>query len=84
MRLTEPSTKSGRIRSARKEKAMHTKPKFVYDEAGNKTDVLMPYSDYEALLEALEDANDFRVITERRAENNPTVSLEEMKKRLGL
>ena len=61
-----------------------SKPKFIYDEAGNKTDVLMPYSDYKALLEALEEAHDFRVITERRAQNNPKVSLEEMKQRLGM
>jgi hypothetical protein len=38
---------------------MHTKPKFVYDEAGNKTDVLMSIEDYESLLEDLEDIKRF-------------------------
>jgi hypothetical protein len=38
---------------------MTTKPKFVYDEAGNKTDVLMSIEDYETLLEDLEDIKRF-------------------------
>lgn len=36
-----------------------TKPKFVYDESGNKTEVLLSIDAYEALLEDLEDIKRF-------------------------
>ncbi len=53
----------------------HTK--FVVDEAGNKTAVILPVEEYEELLE---DIHDLAVIAERKDE--PTISLEDLKKRL--
>jgi PHD/YefM family antitoxin component YafN of YafNO toxin-antitoxin module len=61
-----------------------TKPKYVLDDMGNKVEVILPVADYEALLEELEDAHDYRIVTERRAENSQPVSLEDMKRKLGL
>ena len=62
-----------------------TKPKFVYDENGNKTDVILTLVEYEAMLEALEDAEDVILYDEAKREDDGTrISLEEMKKRLGL
>ena len=50
---------------------------FIVDEAGKKTAVILPVEDYEELLE---DIHDLAVIAERKDE--PTISLEELKKRL--
>jgi len=51
--------------------------RFIVDEAGKKTAVILPVEDYEELLE---DIHDLAVIAERKDE--PTISLEELKKRL--
>jgi len=50
---------------------------FIVDETGKKTAVILPVEDYEELLE---DIHDLAVIAERKDE--PTISLEELKKRL--
>ncbi|MEW5768284.1 MAG: hypothetical protein AB1797_11820 [bacterium] len=50
---------------------------FIVDEAGAKRAVILPLEDYEELLE---DIYDLAVIAERKDE--PTISLEELKKRL--
>jgi hypothetical protein len=50
---------------------------FIIDELGNKTAIILPLEDYEELLE---DIHDLTVIAERK--NEPTISLEELKKRL--
>ena len=51
--------------------------RFIVDESGNKTAVILPLEDYEELLE---DIHDLTVIAERK--NEPTISLEELKKGL--
>ncbi|MDP2167279.1 MAG: hypothetical protein Q8J64_02975 [Thermodesulfovibrionales bacterium] len=51
--------------------------KYIVDEAGQKTAVILPIDEYEELIE---DLHDLAVIAERRDE--PAVSLEEVKKRL--
>ena len=53
------------------------KERFILDSAGMKTDVILPLSDYEKLLE---DIHDLAVIAERR--NEEPVSMDEMKKKL--
>ncbi len=58
---------------------MNTNAQFVTDETGKRTAVLLPISDYENLLEDLED---LAAIAERRKE--PTIPhekfIEEMKR----
>ena len=44
-------------------------PRFIVDETGNRESVLLPYSEFESLLEDLED---LAIIAERRDE--PTIS----------
>jgi len=51
--------------------------KFVVDESGKKTAVILPLEEYEELLE---DIHDLAVIAERKDE--PTISFEDLKKRL--
>lgn len=50
---------------------------FIIDESGKKTAIILTVEDYEGLLE---DIHDLAVIAERK--NEPTVSFEELKKRL--
>jgi len=51
--------------------------KYVVDEKGQRTAVILPLKDYEELLE---DLHDLAVIAERREEE--TRSLDELKERL--
>jgi PHD/YefM family antitoxin component YafN of YafNO toxin-antitoxin module len=50
---------------------------YVIDEKGQKTAVIIPFEDYEQLLE---DIHDLAIIAERRDE--PTIAFEELKKKL--
>jgi hypothetical protein len=51
--------------------------RFVVDEQGNRESVIIPFEQYEQLLE---DLHDLAVVAERRAEE--TVALEDVKERL--
>jgi len=51
---------------------------YIVDSKGKRTAVILPIDQYEQLLE---DLHDLAIVAERRAEK--TVSLEEMKRRLG-
>ncbi len=50
--------------------------KYIVDEKGQRTAVVLPVEEYEELLE---DLHDLAVIAERRDE--PTITFEELKKR---
>lgn len=52
--------------------------RYVVDDDGSRTAVILPVEEYEHLLE---DLHDLAVVAERREEN--PISLEEMRKRLG-
>ena len=51
--------------------------RYIIDESGNKTDVVIPVNEYEELME---DLHDLTVIAERRDED--TIDFNELKKRL--
>ncbi|RLE98268.1 MAG: type II toxin-antitoxin system Phd/YefM family antitoxin [Thermoprotei archaeon] len=51
--------------------------KYIVDEKGRKTAVIIPIKEYRRLME---DLHDLAVVAERRHE--PTISLEELKRRL--
>jgi PHD/YefM family antitoxin component YafN of YafNO toxin-antitoxin module len=53
------------------------KAKYLIDESGQKTAIVLPVEEYEELLE---DIHDLAVIAERKDES--TTSFEELKKRL--
>jgi len=53
------------------------KEKYVVDETGKKTDVLIPVKEYEELMA---DLHDLAVVAERRDEEG--ISLQELKKNL--
>ena len=50
---------------------------YIINEKGQKTAVVLPFEEYEELLE---DIHDLAIIAERRDE--PTISFDELKKRL--
>ncbi len=52
-------------------------PEYVVDERGNRKSVILPFSDFQELIEDIED---LAAIAERR--NEPTVSHEEILKEL--
>ena len=51
--------------------------KYVVDDNGNRTAVILPVQEYQSLLE---DLHDLAVVAERREET--PISIEEMKRRL--
>jgi hypothetical protein len=53
------------------------KEKYIVNEKGTKTDIIISLAEYEELLE---DLYDLAIIAERKDE--PTLSLEELKKKL--
>jgi len=54
-----------------------SREKYVVDEKGQRTAVIIPLKEYEELLE---DLHDLAVVAERRDE--PTLSFEELNKKL--
>ena len=56
-------------------KKMH--PKYIIDEKGEKTSVIIPFSDF---IELLEDIEDLAIAAERREE--PTISHDDLLKEL--
>ena len=58
----------------------------IWSKNGKKQFVLLPYEEYTAMRERLEDAEDLRLLTEskKRQAGSPTISLEEMEHRLGI
>lgn len=59
---------------------LHFKPRYVYAEPGKPSDVILSYSEFQALLERLEDLYDLAVVAERR--NEPTIPAEEFERQL--
>ena len=56
---------------------LREKEKYIVDETGQRTDIIIPLDRYEELLE---DLHDLAVIAERIDE--PSVSLDELKRKL--
>jgi PHD/YefM family antitoxin component YafN of YafNO toxin-antitoxin module len=54
-----------------------SKPRYIVDESGHKTAVVIPVEEYEDLLE---DVHDLAIIAERK--NESTTSFDELKKRV--
>jgi PHD/YefM family antitoxin component YafN of YafNO toxin-antitoxin module len=63
--------------AATEKKMTEIRQRFIVDENGKKTAVVMSLRDYRRLLE---DLHDLSVVAERREE--PSVPLEEVKRRL--
>jgi len=55
---------------------------FVVDEKGERTAVILPIREYDALVEAAQDLEDIRAADEARAEGGEPIPLEVVEARL--
>ena len=62
------------------------KPKILENKEGKKEFVILPYDDFTAVLEILEDAQDLLLLREakKKERKSPSISLSQTKKELGL
>ena len=58
------------------------KPQYITDDKGNKLSVVLPIKDFNLLIEELEDLYDQRLYDEAKADNEPSIPLEEAFKML--
>jgi hypothetical protein len=58
-------------------------PKYITDETGNKSAVILPIKEYDKLMEELEDMEDIRLYDEaKKTDDGSRITLDEyMKKR---
>jgi len=57
-------------------------PKYITDETGNKSAVILPIKEYSKLLEELEDAEDIRIYKQGKADKSPAIPIDEAFKML--
>jgi hypothetical protein len=55
------------------------KPKFAYDEKGQKIGVVLIPKDFEALVDVLEDYQDYEFVRNRKRKKEKTYTLEEIR-----
>ena len=60
------------------------KPQYITDAQGNKLSVVLPIKDFNMLIEELEDLEDQRLYDEAKADNEPSIPLEEAFKMLDI
>ena len=60
------------------------KPQYITDDKGNKLSVVLPIKDFNLLIEELEDLYDQRLYDEAKADNEPSIPLEEAFKMLDI
>ena len=58
------------------------KPQYITDAKGNKLSVVLSIKDFNMLIEELEDLYDQRLYDEAKADNEPSIPLEEAFKML--
>jgi hypothetical protein len=56
---------------------MNITQQYIYDPEGNKAFVVLPFAEYQQLLEQLEDAADLKTFAERRVEPKDSMVLED-------
>lgn len=52
-------------------------PQYITDMDGKKLSVILPMEDYLQLMEALEDLEDIRLYDEAKADNTPSLPVDE-------
>ena len=69
----------------RKQK-LNFKPKILETKDGKKAFVVLPYEDFEAFMEILQDAQDLMTLraAKKQEKKSPSFSLDEAKKELGI
>ncbi|QHS56020.1 hypothetical protein GWR56_10915 [Mucilaginibacter sp. 14171R-50] len=57
------------------------KPQYITDENGKKISVILPVSEYERLIQELEDAEDVKLYDEVKNLHEPSTSFDEYVKK---
>lgn len=52
-------------------------PQYITDTDGKKLSVILPLEDYVELMEALEELEDIRLYDEAKADNTPSLPIDE-------
>ncbi|TAL67708.1 MAG: hypothetical protein EPN82_13740 [Bacteroidetes bacterium] len=60
------------------------KEKFIVDENGNRTDVVLPIKDYEKLLNELEEIEEVKAYDNAKIKNDEVLPFEDAMKEIGL
>jgi PHD/YefM family antitoxin component YafN of YafNO toxin-antitoxin module len=50
------------------------KPQYITDENGEKVSVILPISEYERMIEELEDIEDVKLFDEAKSDKGPSIS----------
>ncbi|MDN3582946.1 hypothetical protein [Mucilaginibacter flavus] len=53
------------------------KPQYITNEDGEKVSVIIPVSEYERMIEELEDIDDVRLFDEAKKNNEPSMSFDD-------
>ena len=53
------------------------KPQYITDENGKKVSVVIPVSEYERMIEELEDIDDVRLFDEAKTDSAPSMAFDE-------
>jgi hypothetical protein len=53
------------------------KPQYITDAKGNKLSVILTVKDFQALIEEFEDLYDQRLYDEAKADNEPSIPIDE-------
>jgi hypothetical protein len=53
------------------------KPQYITDAEGKKLSVILPIKDFQTLIEEIEDLYDQRLYDEAKADNEPSIPIDE-------
>jgi PHD/YefM family antitoxin component YafN of YafNO toxin-antitoxin module len=53
------------------------KPQYITDENGEKVSVILPISEYERLIDELEDNEDIKLFDEAKTDTEPSMPFDE-------
>lgn len=53
-------------------------PKYIIDETGNKSAVVLSIREYDKLIEELEDMEDIKLYDEGKADKSPSMPIDEV------
>lgn len=56
-------------------------PQYITDEHGKRVSVVLPIQQWQQVIDELEELDDIRLYDEVKARNEPTISLEDYKRK---
>lgn len=53
------------------------RPQYITDNAGKKISVVLPFEDFKAIMEELEELEDIKLYDEAKKSNEPSIPIDE-------